>query len=179
MAFVDISGFTALSEKLASEGKAGAEQVTEVMNATFGALLDVAYSYGGGLLKFGGDALLLFFDGEGHTARAARSAHEMRRTLRAIGRPRTTAGTVTLKMHVGIHSGEFLFVLAGGDHRELIVTGPAASQPPGSRDRTLDRDVVEQTTRSRVRAGQVHERRRHGVCRPRVDLRQEVTQATC
>jgi predicted ATPase/class 3 adenylate cyclase len=127
MAFLDISGFTAMSEQLAREGKAGAEQVTEVMNTTFGALLDVAYPYGGSLLKFGGDALLLFFDGEGHTARAARSAHEMRRTLRAIGRPRTTAGTVTLKMHVGIHSGPFLFVLAGSDHRELIVTGPDAS----------------------------------------------------
>ena len=39
MAFVDISGFTAMSEKLATKGKAGAEQVTEVMNATFDALL--------------------------------------------------------------------------------------------------------------------------------------------
>jgi predicted ATPase/class 3 adenylate cyclase len=127
MAFVDISGFTAMSEKLAREGKSGAEQVTEVMNATFGALLDVAYSYGGSLLKFGGDALLLFYDGEHHAARAARAAYELRKTLRAIGRPRTTAGTVTLKMHVGIHSGAFLFVLAGSDHRELIVTGPDAS----------------------------------------------------
>jgi class 3 adenylate cyclase/tetratricopeptide (TPR) repeat protein len=127
MAFVDISGFTAMSEKLAPEGKAGAEQVTEVMNATFGALLEVAYAYGGGLLKFGGDALLLFFDGEEHAARGTRAAHEMRKTLRAIGRPSTSAGTVTLKMHVGIHSGSFLFVLAGADHRELIVTGPAAS----------------------------------------------------
>ena len=39
MAFVDISGFTAMSEKLATQGKAGAEQVTEVMNTTFDALL--------------------------------------------------------------------------------------------------------------------------------------------
>src|SRR4029077_6799324 len=44
MAVGDISGFTAMSEKLAREGKAGAEQVTDVMNATFEALLDVAYS---------------------------------------------------------------------------------------------------------------------------------------
>src|SRR5215203_7254178 len=57
MAFVDISGFTALSERLAREGKAGAEQVTDVMNGTFEALLEVAYAAGGGLLKFGGDAL--------------------------------------------------------------------------------------------------------------------------
>jgi len=127
MAFVDISGFTAMSERLVVEGKAGAEQVTDVMNTTFEALLDVAYSYGGGLLKFGGDALLLFFDGAQHEARAARASFEMRKTLRALGRPQTSVGPVTLKMHAGIHSGPFLFVLAGSDHRELIVTGPAAT----------------------------------------------------
>ena len=68
-----------VSEKLAPEGRAGAEQVTEVMNATFDKLLEVAYDYGGGLLKFGGDALLLFFDGERHAERAVRASHDMRR----------------------------------------------------------------------------------------------------
>src|SRR5579884_3624777 len=48
LAFVDISGFTAMSERLSSRGKAGAEEVTEVMNATFEALLEVAYAQGGG-----------------------------------------------------------------------------------------------------------------------------------
>src|SRR5262245_17638238 len=57
LAFVDISGFTATSEQLSSLGKAGAEEVTDVMNSTFSALLDPAYELGGGLLKFGGDAL--------------------------------------------------------------------------------------------------------------------------
>src|SRR5436305_12392495 len=57
LAFVDISGFTAMSERLSSSGRAGAEEVTDVMNATFAALLNVAYADGGGLLKFGGDAL--------------------------------------------------------------------------------------------------------------------------
>ena len=74
VAFIDISGFTAMSEKLSSQGRAGAEEVTEVMNATFAALLAVAYEQGGGLLKFGGDALLLLYDGEDHAARAARAA---------------------------------------------------------------------------------------------------------
>ena len=32
LAFIDISGFTAMSEKLSSVGRAGAEEVTEVMN---------------------------------------------------------------------------------------------------------------------------------------------------
>src|SRR6266436_3235036 len=91
LAFVDISGFTAMSEQLSSLGRAGAEEVTDVMNTTFAALLDVAYAEGGGLLKFGGDALLLLYEGDDHARRAARAAFEMRRTLRAIGRPRTSA----------------------------------------------------------------------------------------
>jgi class 3 adenylate cyclase/tetratricopeptide (TPR) repeat protein len=128
LAFVDISGFTAMSEQLSSLGKAGAEEVTDVMNATFAALLDVAYAEGGGLLKFGGDALLLLYEGEDHARRAARAAFEMRRTLRAVGRPRTSAGAVNLRMHAGIHSGTFQFFLVGETHRELLVTGPAATR---------------------------------------------------
>src|SRR4029450_6115307 len=76
LASIHISGFTAMSERLSSRGKAGAEEVTEVMNATFAALLAVAYAQGGGLLKFGGDALLLLYEGEDHAARAARAAFE-------------------------------------------------------------------------------------------------------
>jgi class 3 adenylate cyclase/tetratricopeptide (TPR) repeat protein len=128
LAFVDISGFTAMSEQLSSRGRAGAEEVTDVMNTTFSALLEEAYGLGGGLLKFGGDALLLLYDGEDHPARAARAAFEMRRTLRAIGRPRTSAGTVQLRMHAGLHTGRFQFFLVGDSHRELLVTGPAATR---------------------------------------------------
>src|SRR5438093_6747271 len=78
LAFVDISGFTAMSERLSSRGKAGAEEVTDVMNATFARLLDIAYGEGGTLLKFGGDALLLFFSGNGHSARGTKAAVGMR-----------------------------------------------------------------------------------------------------
>ena len=109
-------------------GRAGAEEVTEVMNATFAALLSVAYDQGGGLLKFAGDALLLLYEGEEHARRAARAAFEMRKTLRAIGRPRTSAGAVQLKMHAGLHAGRFQFFLVGESHRELLIAGPAASR---------------------------------------------------
>jgi len=128
LAFVDISGFTAMSERLAQKGKLGAEEVTDVMNLTFSRLLDVAYAVGGGLLKFGGDALLLFFTGEDHSARACEAAYGMRRALRELGRPQTSAGPVTLKMHVGIHSDTFDFFLVGESHRELLLTGPGVTR---------------------------------------------------
>jgi class 3 adenylate cyclase len=128
MVFVDISGFTKMSERLARHGNVGAEEVTEVIDSTFGALLPEAYGYGANLLKFGGDALLLMFTDEGHAPRAAAGAHAMRAKLREIGTFQTTAGKVSLRMSVGAHSGEYDFFLVGDSHREFIVAGPAATR---------------------------------------------------
>ncbi|MEO8293157.1 MAG: tetratricopeptide repeat protein [Actinomycetota bacterium] len=125
--FVDISGFTKLSEKLARSGKVGAEELADAIGACFARLLEVAYAGGGGLIKFGGDALLLLFTGEDHPARACRAAVGMRRALREAGRIETSGGKVGLRMSVGVHSGTFLFFLVGGSHRELMVTGPSAT----------------------------------------------------
>lgn len=127
LVFVDLSGFTAMSERLAKLGRQGAEEVTEVVSSTFSELLAVAYAMGGSLLKFGGDALLLFFAGDDHAARACHAGYEMRRTLRRIGRIKTSGGNVHLRMSMGVHSGAFDFFLAGDSHQELIVTGPGAS----------------------------------------------------
>ena len=77
--FVDISGFTKMSERLARNGKVGAEEVTEVIGSVFARLLSVAYGEGGGLIKFGGDALLLLFTGHDHPIKGARAAVGMRK----------------------------------------------------------------------------------------------------
>ncbi len=127
VAFVDISGFTKLSEGLAKHGKVGAEELTATIGTCFVALLDIAVANGGRLLKFGGDALLLWFTGEANEARACRAAIDMRRQLRVVGRLTVLGQRVSLRMSVGVHSGRFHFFLVGDSHRELIVTGPAAS----------------------------------------------------
>jgi class 3 adenylate cyclase/predicted ATPase len=126
--FVDISGFTKMSERLARHGKVGAEEVTDVLGSVFARLLVVAYENGGSLVKFGGDALLLFFSDEDHEVRGARAAFGMRRELRSAGRIKTTAGLVTLRMSVGVNSGNFQLFLVGGSHKELMVAGPAATE---------------------------------------------------
>lgn len=128
LVFVDISGFTKMSERLARKGKVGSEEVTEVINSTFARLLAVAYENGGSLLKFGGDALLLFFGGRDHCSRACYAAFGMRRKLREIGPIPTSAGRVRLRMSIGVHNGRFHFFLVGDSHRELILTGDAASK---------------------------------------------------
>ena len=82
LCFIDISGFTNLSERLAMRGRIGVEELTEVLNRVFGTMLEIVFARGGTLLKFGGDALLLLFDGPDHPAQAACAAVEMRAALR-------------------------------------------------------------------------------------------------
>lgn len=129
LAFVDISGFTQLTERLARKGKVGAEEMSDTLSATFAALLTVARGDDADLVKWGGDAVLLLFHGPDHAARAARSAYRMRHALRTAGRVGTTSGAVTLRMSVGIHSGDLDFFLVGDPaiHRELVISGPGAS----------------------------------------------------
>ncbi len=128
LAFVDISGFTAMSERLAKFGNVGAEEVTSILGSTFARLLALAYEEGGSLIKFGGDALLVFFSGPCHVERGCRAAVGMRRRLRQIGKIDSSAGKIGLKMSVGVHSGEFDFFVVGELHREIVITGPAASR---------------------------------------------------
>ena len=127
-AFVDISGFTMLSEQLARKGREGAEQIAEVIGSSFESILEVAYGNGGSLLKFGGDSLLLWFSGEGHAARACRATVMMRRRLRDVGRIKMPGAKVTLRMSQGVHSGRFHFFAVGASHRELLPVGPAWSR---------------------------------------------------
>ena len=125
--FADISGFTQLSERLAELGRAGAEELTLILNATFDALLGVARGEGGDLVKFGGDALFLFFEGDDHAERACRAAYGMRAALKARGAVVTTRRRVVLRISMGVHSGPYLFVLAGREQRELFVLGEHAT----------------------------------------------------
>src|SRR3954454_17871814 len=125
--FVDISGFTALTERLARKGKIGAELMRDTLDGVFRALLDEAYDWGAGLLKWGGDALLLLFDGPDHELRACRAAWEMQKTIDRVGRLRLPDGTLILRMSAGIASGQIDCFMAGHVHRELLLAGPTVT----------------------------------------------------
>lgn len=127
LVFADISGFTDLTEALAKRGREGAEQIADVIDAAFGELITRAYAHHADLLKFGGDAVLLLFRGEGHALRAAAAAAGMRDALASMRRHSTSAGPVRLQISIGIHAGAFEAFLVGGIHRELVITGADAT----------------------------------------------------
>ena len=58
---VDISGFTALTERLSRNGAAGVETLTRCVNSYFSAMLEVIFEHGGDVLRFVGDAMIVAF----------------------------------------------------------------------------------------------------------------------
>jgi class 3 adenylate cyclase/tetratricopeptide (TPR) repeat protein/ABC-type dipeptide/oligopeptide/nickel transport system ATPase component len=104
--FSDLSGYTAMSEKL------DPEEVKEIMGRIFGEISKIIVRYEGFIEKFMGDAVLALFgvpvaheDDPVRAIKAAREIHEMAVSLnplyeKKIGKP--------LAMHTGINTGLIL-----------------------------------------------------------------------
>ncbi len=131
LVFADVSGFTALSERLAKRGKVGAELLTDLLDAVFDGLLDVALARGGDLLAFGGDALCLLFTDDGHPDRAADTAIQLHRRLRHHTAAHAAIGRVSLGMSIGAETGELHLVRAGTVPYEQLVLGPTVTATLG------------------------------------------------
>ena len=139
---VDLSGFTALSERLAAKGRAGAEELILLISGVYEGLIGIAGRRGGDVLKFRGDALLIFFEDDDHAVRACIAAGEMQWLIEETGRTRSSVGPVELTMAVGIHSGPCHFFLSGLSHRELVIAGPAATGTLRLEDAAEAREIL-------------------------------------
>lgn len=111
--FADISGFTALSEKIATMGKEGSEEVTKIINQFFEPLIDVINKWGGDIYRFGGDAILSFFPcGERRLSAAARAVGAAREAIAFVKEHKTTktqVGAFKINMHIGITKGTVFY----------------------------------------------------------------------
>src|SRR4051794_5502826 len=122
VAFVDISGFTGISEQLAARGREGAEDLVSTLVRIFTLLL-AASDDGGDVIKFGGDALVLSYSGPDHRQRACHATYRMQRMMQVVGNVAVTGARTRLRMSIGVHSDTFDFFIPAGDQEDLIATG--------------------------------------------------------
>jgi len=132
--FADVSGFTALSERLReSGGDAGAETLTLVINDYFSTMLEILAKSDGQLLKFAGDALLAFFPGRQDDAapKAIRTGLRMQRAMTRF-QPIQTPELIallgehgqSLTMSIGISYGELFEAYVGNSaQRDHLIQG--------------------------------------------------------
>jgi adenylate cyclase len=124
--FSDIRGFTRMSAGME------AEEVVEMLNAYFPALVEPIFRNDGSIDKFVGDAILAVFGSPEADARqhekAVRAAIGMQEAMDEMNRMRQTRGEPTCGIGVGVHSGEVLHGFIGTAERmEFTVIGDAVN----------------------------------------------------
>lgn len=128
--FADVTGFTALTELLARQGKArGRETMNQIMNGLFSSLLDPLIASGGDLLFFVGDAVLAYFPQQPQgddVLQAIRAALRMQRAIVPFARLETEFGPSSLTISIGLEHGPAYAGVVGTNTRmELLISGPA------------------------------------------------------
>ncbi len=112
--FADVTGFTALSERL------DPEDVTAVLNDCFSGLVSVVLRYEGTIDKFIGDGIMAIFGAplahENDPERAIRCALDMMTEIERYNQRRGQELPGPLGLHVGLHSG---MVIAGNVGTDL------------------------------------------------------------
>jgi class 3 adenylate cyclase/tetratricopeptide (TPR) repeat protein len=146
----DISGFTAITERLAAGGPGGAEELRGLLDGAFSPLLELIAETGGDVFKFAGDALLACWpvpagdhDGRGLAAATAAAAGCAEAMQAALGRF-AAAERLPLALRIGIGAGEVVVLDVGGERerRELLVAGAAVPQTTGAAERAQPGQVV-------------------------------------
>ncbi|MEO0185063.1 MAG: AAA family ATPase [candidate division WOR-3 bacterium] len=111
--FADISGFTAMSEKLARLGKEGSEEVNKIINRFFDPLIKIIYKWDGDIYRFGGDAFLAFFPERSEQCSASKraifAAREILKFVKTHSITETKLGKFRIKVHIGLTKGTIYF----------------------------------------------------------------------
>ncbi|MBT3990241.1 MAG: adenylate/guanylate cyclase domain-containing protein [Rhodospirillaceae bacterium] len=101
--FVDLAGFTAMSEQKRPE------EIVEILNTYFSAVVDIIEANGGVITQFQGDAILAIYNvpmpDPGHAAHAVKTAHEIHEKVNDA-----LFGGQKLSCRIGINTGS---VIAG------------------------------------------------------------------
>ncbi|MGC4122807.1 MAG: adenylate/guanylate cyclase domain-containing protein [Myxococcales bacterium] len=121
----DLSGFTALSELLGRMGRDGIDELTGILNQVFSTLLERAvFPWGGALVKYAGDALLCYFEGEDSAPRSVAAGLAAQASMEALSEKLGRR----LAVRVGIGAGRFDLVTVGrlGERLDCFCAGEAA-----------------------------------------------------
>lgn len=105
--FIDIVGFTHMTQQLMKNGKEGAEVLSEIINCVFSPGVEIIHNSGGFITSFAGDAFTAVFEIDKNSLRKIfMVATQITQELKEIQEIKTRFGTYHLGAKLGISLGE-------------------------------------------------------------------------
>ena len=107
--FLDLSGFSAMTDALMQHGQHGAEALAGLMHSVFDPLVESVFDYGGKIVGFAGDGIMALYPLEGDARstalRALTSAHIIQKSLQEHPTRETVYGAFPISAKIGLASG--------------------------------------------------------------------------
>lgn len=150
--FADLSGFTAMSEELATDGPRGAEELNRTLLLTFTPMINAIHDAGGAVAHFHGDAMMVYFpDDDGRAAQRALACARFMQGLMLTSfsrvittRPARKNAVFDLTIRLGVGYGRCLEMVVGESEigLEFVLAGTAVGQAVAAQQQAEAGQVV-------------------------------------
>ncbi|XP_019466265.1 adenylate cyclase type 10-like isoform X2 [Meleagris gallopavo] len=182
-----LSGFTALAEKCVQQNgpERGAEELAHALNTYMGDILEVVLDFGGDILKFAGDAVLVLWRAaQPHLPTAINLALQCSSEIQKKYGTHDTHMGLMLHLKIGISAGIFSFIsVRGGDRQYFFICNQALDEVIEAQNLSAAYEIVLSQTcwelceQQRIRANYIAGRRAVKVVEMRHLTRQEYRDA--
>ncbi|MCF8245621.1 MAG: tetratricopeptide repeat protein [Saprospiraceae bacterium] len=123
--FVDMSGFTRLTETLLKQGNAGAERISNILNAIFEPMVRQVYAQGGFIPYFAGDAFTGIFLVDQCDCDATKLLALAQRQFELLETASANFGEFKIGIKTGLSFGKVEWGIVGDAHKSFFFRGPA------------------------------------------------------
>ena len=120
--FMDISGFTPMTEKLMTYGKEGAEILNSILNRIFEPVIDAVYKRDGFISTFSGDAFTALFPinkDNKDIIRALYVAIQIIKIFKQLSFQKTKAGDFNFFVKIGMSFGSVNWEIKGNKNQKI------------------------------------------------------------
>ena len=152
--FIDLSGFTAMTQTLMKKGSVGAEQLSIIINDIFEPMVALVYDKGGLIPYFAGDAFTGVFPLDQsdisvgtflQVAQQLRDLFDRRNSSQEQSTDITPSGgfdDFEIGIKIGLSVGEVEWGIIGNEYKQFYFRGEAIDDAAESEHRATDRDII-------------------------------------
>jgi tetratricopeptide (TPR) repeat protein/class 3 adenylate cyclase len=125
--FIDITGFTAMTQVLMNNGKEGAEVLANVINRVFTPAIEIIYEHGGFVSSFAGDAFTTIFRSNSvAVVEALSAAVRLQGLFLDESNQQTKFGSFVLSMRIGLSHGPVTWRIITHEQQNAFLFGGEA-----------------------------------------------------
>jgi tetratricopeptide (TPR) repeat protein/class 3 adenylate cyclase len=118
--FLDISGFTAMTEALMQHGNEGAEILALIINRIFEPVIETVYQGGGFISTFAGDAFTAIFRDHQNGENILACMTAIQKVVEKDGLQETKFGAYQLKVKIGLSAGQVVWGIIGSPSQKTF-----------------------------------------------------------